>query len=203
MWFLVIFCDFRPIFPTFVAILRHFWPFCLFFRHTLWNSWLILPRGSNFVNNFGDSNYILAISLQFSAVFLCFLTGFLHFGHFLGDSSQLFAYFSRFKDQFNWTNNHMQIRIIFQEYIKCHFRHFYLFIHPRERSERGCTKSYRGLVAHFCLVNDHFLIARRSSPQILVFSPRSKFGGAKRLARTGREDGRKKNWRFFFQRPAF
>ena len=81
------------------------------------------------MNNFGDLNYILAISLQFSAVFLCFLTVFLHFGHFLGDSSQLFAYFSRFKDQFNWTNNHMQIRIIFQEYIKCHFRHFYLFIY--------------------------------------------------------------------------
>ena len=48
-----------------------------------------------------------------------------------------------------------------------------------------------------------FLIDRRSSLEILVFSPRSKFGGAKRLARTGREDGRKKNWRFFFQRPAF
>ena len=41
------FCDFRPIFPIFVAILRLFWPICLFFRHTLWNSWLILPRGSN------------------------------------------------------------------------------------------------------------------------------------------------------------
>ena len=160
-------------------------------------------QGLLLVNNFGDLHYILAISLQFSAVFLCFLTVFLHFGHFLGDSSQLFAYFSRFKDQFNWTNNHMQIRIIFQEYIKCHFRHFYLFIQPRERSERGCTKSYRGLEGHFWLLNDHFLIARRSSLEILVFSPRSKFGGAKRVARTGREDGRKKNWRFFFQRPAF
>ena len=155
------------------------------------------------MNNFGDLHYILAISLQFSAIFLCFSTVFLHFGHFLGVSRQLFAYFSQFKDQLNWTNNHIRISLIFPKYIKCHFRHFYLFIQPRERSERGCTKSYRGLVKHFWSLNDHFLIARRSSLEILVFSPRSKFGGAKRVARTGREDGRKKNWRFFFQRPAF
>ena len=48
-----------------------------------------------------------------------------------------------------------------------------------------------------------FLIDRRSSLEILVFSPRSKFGGAKRPARTGREDGQEKNWIFFFQRAAF
>ena len=72
-----------------------------------------------------------------------------------------------------------------------------IFIQPRERSERGCTKSYRGLVTHFWLLNDHFLIARRSSLEILVFSPRSKFGGAKRVARTGREDGQKKILNFF------
>ena len=155
------------------------------------------------MNNFGDLHYILAISLQFSAIFLCFSTVFLHFGHFLGVSRQLFAYFSQFKDQLNWTNNHIRISLIFPKYIKCHFRHFYLFIQPRERSERGCTKSYRGLGSHFCLLNDHFLIARRSSPQILVFSPRSKFGGANRLARTGREDGRNTNSKFFFQMAEF
>ena len=155
------------------------------------------------MNNFGDLNYILAIFLQFSAVLLCFLAVFLHFGHFLGDSRQLFAYFSQFKDQLDWTNNHIQIRLIFPKYIICYLRHFYLFIQPRERSERGCTKSYRGLVQHFCLLNDHFLIARRSSPQILVFSPRSKFGGAKRQARTGREDGQEKKSKFFFQSAEF
>ena len=56
--------------------------------------------------------------------------------------------------------------------------------------------------AHFSTfrtVNDHFLIARRSSLEILVFSPRSKFGGAKRPARTGREDGQKK-LKFFFSK---
>ena len=42
-----------------------------------------------------------------------------------------------------------------------------------------------------------FLIARRSSLQILVFSPRSKFGGEKRPARTGREVGREKKFNFF------
>ena len=48
-----------------------------------------------------------------------------------------------------------------------------------------------------------FLIAQRSLLEILVFSPRSKFGGAKRPARTGREDGRKKKFKIFFQRAAF
>ena len=81
------------------------------------------------MNNFGDLHYILAISLQFSAIFLCFSTVFLHFGHFLGVSRQLFAYFSQFKDQLNWTNNHIRISLIFPKYIKCHFRHFYLFIY--------------------------------------------------------------------------
>ena len=129
MWFLVFFCDFRPIFPTFVAILRHSWPFCVFFRHTLWNSWLILPRGSNWW-------IILLIWIiswpylcNFQQLFFCFSTVFLHFGHFLGVSRQLFAYFSQFKDQLNWTNNHIRISLIFPKYIKCHFRHFYLFIY--------------------------------------------------------------------------
>ena len=70
------------------------------------------------MNNFGDLHYILAISLQFSAIFLCFSTVFLHFGHFLGVSRQLFAYFSQFKDQLNWTNDHIQISLIFPQYIK-------------------------------------------------------------------------------------
>ena len=49
--------------------------------------------------------------------------------------------------------------------------------------------------AHFSTfrtVYDHFLITQRSSLKILIFSPRSKYGGAKRPARTGREDGRRK-----------
>ena len=45
-----------------------------------------------------------------------------------------------------------------------------------------------------------FLIARGSSLEIFVLGPRSKGGGAKRPARTGREDGRKKNSKIFFQR---
>ena len=44
----------------------------------------------------------------------------------------------------------------------------------------------------FLTVNDPFLIARRSSLEILVFGPRSKFRGAKQPARTGREEWRKK-----------
>ena len=44
-----------------------------------------------------------------------------------------------------------------------------------------------------------FLIDRRSSLEIPVFSPRSKLGGAKRPARTGREDGREKNSKFFLK----
>ena len=54
--------------------------------------------------------------------------------------------------------------------------------------------------AHFSTfrtVNDQFLIDRRSSLEILVFSPWSKFGGAKRQARTGREDRQKKFDNFF------
>ena len=41
-----------------------------------------------------------------------------------------------------------------------------LIIQPRERSEQGCTKSYRGLGTHFWTVNNHFLIARRGSGSI-------------------------------------
>ena len=48
-----------------------------------------------------------------------------------------------------------------------------------------------------------FLIDRRSSLEILVFSPRSKFGGAKRLARTGREDGQEKRRKNHFLRGEF
>ena len=49
------------------------------------------------MNNFGDLNDILAISLQFLTVFLCFLPVFLYFAHFVGDSKQFFAYFSNLK----------------------------------------------------------------------------------------------------------
>ena len=82
----------------------------------------------------------------------------------------------------------------------CFVKKLNKIIQPHERSERGCTKSYRGLVQHFWSLNDNFLIARRSSLEILVFSPRSKFGGAKRPARTGREDGRKKKLTIFFSK---
>ena len=45
------------------------------------------------VNNFRDLNDILAISRQFLAVFLCvFWLFFCIFGHFVGYSSQMFAF---------------------------------------------------------------------------------------------------------------
>ena len=81
-----------------------------------------------------------------------------------------------------------------------------IFIQPRERSERGCTKSYRGLEGHFWPQNDRkwsFLIARRSSLEILVLSPRSKFGGPKRTSRTGQEDGWEKKQKKSFLRGEF
>ena len=70
-------------------------------------------------------------------------------------------------------------------------------------SERGCTKAYRGLGSHFWPVNDHFFDRSAIIAGILVFSPRSKFWGAKRPARTGREDGQKKNLNFFFKGSNF
>ena len=81
-----------------------------------------------------------------------------------------------------------------------------IFIQPRERSERGCTKSYRGLDIHFWRQNDRkwsFLIARRSSLEILVLSPWSKFGGPKRTSRTGQEDGWEKKQKKSFLRGEF
>ena len=47
LWFLAIFFGFCPIFCIFVAVLWHFWPFCMFFRHIFLNSKLVLARGSN------------------------------------------------------------------------------------------------------------------------------------------------------------
>ena len=81
-----------------------------------------------------------------------------------------------------------------------------IIIQPRERSERGCTKSYRGLDEHFWGENDRkwsFMIARRSSLEILVLSPRSKFRGAKRTSRTGQEDGWGKKQKKSFLRGEF
>ena len=56
-------------------------------------------KGLLLANNFGDLNFFLGhIFAIFSCFFLCFLAVFLYFGHFVGDSKQLFAYFSQFKD---------------------------------------------------------------------------------------------------------
>ena len=47
------------------------------------------------------------------------------------------------------------------------------------------------------------MIARRSSLEILVLSPRLKFGGAKRSSRTGQEDGWGKKQKNAFLRGKF
>ena len=48
-----------------------------------------------------------------------------------------------------------------------------------------------------------FMITQRSSLEILVLSPRSKFGGPKRTSRTGQEDGWEKKQKKSFLRGEF